>query len=140
MTPGDTLHATCVAWDRRGILILGPSGAGKSTLALGLMAFGATLVADDRTHVAARAGQVLAWVPDTIRSRIEARGLGLLGAESTGPVPLALAVDLGQRETDRLPPERSLTICGHQIPCVHNAGIDRLPALLIQYMKAGRVA
>ncbi|WP_336246024.1 HPr kinase/phosphatase C-terminal domain-containing protein [Mesobacterium pallidum] len=139
-TPDETLHATCVAWDGRGMLILGPSGAGKSTLALGLMAHGATLVADDRTHVAEQGGQVMAWVPETIRGRIEARGVGLLHAEITGPVPLALVVDLGQDETDRLPPWREAVICGRPLACVHNAGIDRLPALLIQYMRQGRAA
>lgn len=45
------LHASCVALDGRGLLILGPSGSGKSALALELMALGADLVADDRTEI-----------------------------------------------------------------------------------------
>ena len=48
------LHATCVAVDGRGLLILGPSGSGKSALALQLIALGAQLVADDRTRVSRR--------------------------------------------------------------------------------------
>ena len=42
------LHASAVALDGRGALLLGASGAGKSGLALRLMALGARLVADDR--------------------------------------------------------------------------------------------
>jgi len=45
-------HATTVAVAGRGLMIEGPSGSGKSALALELMAFGAELVADDRTRVA----------------------------------------------------------------------------------------
>ncbi|MDA3887407.1 MAG: serine kinase, partial [Allgaiera sp.] len=57
------LHASCVALDGRGVLILGPSGAGKSGLALQLMALGARLVADDRTRLNPRAGRLIARAP-----------------------------------------------------------------------------
>ena len=43
----ENLHASFVAINGRGVLILGPSGAGKSALALQLIAFGAKLVAGD---------------------------------------------------------------------------------------------
>ncbi|MEM9638850.1 MAG: hypothetical protein AAGA94_14475, partial [Pseudomonadota bacterium] len=49
--PSDILHASCVACQGRAVLILGRSGQGKSGLALQLMAYGADLVADDRTQV-----------------------------------------------------------------------------------------
>jgi HPr kinase/phosphorylase len=45
------LHATCVAWCGRGVLITGPSGSGKSTLALELIHRGWMLVADDAVIV-----------------------------------------------------------------------------------------
>jgi HPr Serine kinase C-terminal domain len=45
------LHATCVAWFGRGVLITGPSGSGKSTLALKLIERGWMLVADDAVIV-----------------------------------------------------------------------------------------
>ncbi|MEF9600929.1 HPr kinase/phosphatase C-terminal domain-containing protein, partial [Paracoccus sp. PXZ] len=72
------LHASCIAHRGRGLLILGPSGAGKSTLALEMMAFGATLVADDRTILRREGGRIVADAPDSIRGRIEARGVGIL--------------------------------------------------------------
>ena len=59
------VHASCIAHRGRGLLILGPSGAGKSTLALEMMAYGAALVADDRT-VLRLAGDHL--IADSIRA------------------------------------------------------------------------
>ena len=57
MPPETILHATCIAWQGRGVLIRGPSGSGKSALALGLMAHGAVLVADDRVKLSLQNGQ-----------------------------------------------------------------------------------
>ena len=42
------VHATCVAVNGKGVLIVGASGSGKSTLALQMLAMGAELVADDQ--------------------------------------------------------------------------------------------
>ena len=82
--PTDILHATCVAVDGRGLLILGPSGSGKSGLALRLIALGATLVSDDRTRITAHEGLLTATCPSpAILGLIEARGLGLLRAPVT---------------------------------------------------------
>jgi HPr kinase/phosphorylase len=50
----EILHASCIALEGRGLLILGPSGAGKSSLAIRMMALGASLVSDDRTLVSVR--------------------------------------------------------------------------------------
>ena len=47
----NTIHATCVAIEGRGVLIVGPSGSGKSDLALRLIDRGAALVADDYTDL-----------------------------------------------------------------------------------------
>ena len=82
-----TLHATTVAFDRRGILILGKSGSGKSSLALDLMGRGATLVSDDRVHLSHVPGGLKASPPEAIAGVIEARGVGLLAAEWTAPNP-----------------------------------------------------
>ena len=71
-------HASCVAWQGRGALILGRSGAGKSALALQLMALGADLVSDDRTELLAEADALTARAPATIQGLIEARGVGLM--------------------------------------------------------------
>lgn len=135
-----TLHASCVALDRRAVLILGPSGAGKSGLALQLIAMGCQLVADDRTLLQVRDGQVWARVPDAIRGRIEARFVGILAAPPAGPRAVALAVDLGQDETERLPIHRTIDLCGQAIPCLRRVAAPHFPAAVLLCLGAGRIA
>lgn len=134
------LHATCVAVDGQGVLILGPSGAGKSGLALQLMALGARLVADDRTRIARRGTQVIARAPAAIHGRIEARGLGILGADALPEAPVALAVDLSRTEDQRLPPQREFPLLGLAVPLCHRGEMVHFPAAIVQYIKGGRIA
>ena len=80
------VHASCVAWKGRGLLIGGPVGSGKSSLALQLMAFGADLIADDRTALSAdRDGPPVAAPVAPIAGLIEARGVGILPADAGAP-------------------------------------------------------
>ena len=135
---GTVLHATCVAWERRAILIRGPSGAGKSALGLELMAWGARLVADDRTELAARGGRLLASCPASIRGLIEARGVGILRAEPEAEAEVVVIADLGTEEAERLPPWREEALLGVPLPCLQKPASGRFAAALIQYLKAGR--
>jgi len=132
------LHASCVAHRGRGLLILGPSGAGKSGLALEMLAFGALLVADDRTLLRREGGRIIADAPESLRGLIEARGAGILHATAHGPVELALAVDLARPEPLRLPPDRRLDLLGGTLPLVLGAGRVHLASILLQYLAAGR--
>lgn len=133
-----TIHASCVAIGGRGVVILGASGAGKSSLALSMMALGAGLVADDRTRIERRGAVLIADCPEAIRGRIEARRVGILSASPTGPVELALAVDLDRPEPDRLPPFRTIGLLGVQLPLVLGQGHGHLAPVLRQYLLAGR--
>jgi HPr kinase/phosphorylase len=134
-----TLHASCVALDGQGVLILGPSGSGKSAMALDLMALGARLVADDRTVIAAGDGVPVAVCPPAIRGRIEARGIGILAADPSPPVPVVLVVDLGTPEPDRLPPRRTRTLAGYPVALVQNPGHGPFAAAIVQYLRRGRI-
>ncbi|MCV2872261.1 HPr kinase/phosphatase C-terminal domain-containing protein [Defluviimonas sp. WL0050] len=134
------LHASCVALAGRGVLIFGPSGSGKSGLALQLMALGCDLVADDRTAVATRDGVAVATAPEAIRGKIEARGVGLLRAETLAVARLALAVDLAHLESERLPPLRTHSVLGVELPLLHRIESPHFPAAILQYLKAGRAA
>ncbi len=137
---GTVLHASCIAVNGRGLLILGPSGAGKSALALQLMAFGADLVADDRTLIRREGDRLLARAPEPLSGLIEARGIGLLTARALADVPLSLVVDLAQTESDRLPPRRSVTILGTTLDLVLRSQSDHFSAALLCYLKGNRSA
>ncbi len=133
----ETLHASCVALDGRGVLILGRSGAGKSSLALELMALGARLVADDRTVLHAGDGAPVASCPPAIRGRIEARGVGILAADPAPPAPVVLVVDLDTSEAGRLPPRRTRDLAGQPVALLHNPGRGPFAAAIVQYLRGG---
>lgn len=130
-------HATCVAYQARGLLIRGASGRGKSALALSLMAFGADLVSDDRVKLTLKDGLVVADAAPNIRGMIEARGIGLLAAESVGPVPVVAVVDLDQAETDRLPVAHQTRVMGQSVPLFRAVDAPHFAPALIQYLKSG---
>ncbi|WP_323005822.1 HPr kinase/phosphatase C-terminal domain-containing protein [Pseudorhodobacter sp.] len=135
----ETLHATCVAVDGKGVLVLGASGAGKSALALNLLAHGAQLVADDRTILTRIQGQVMASCPPQILGLIEARGLGLLHADPILQAPICLIVDLDNVETERLPPKRRRDLLGVPIDLVFASTSRHFPVGLLQLLRSGRV-
>ena len=102
------LRVTCVALlvaDKlAAVLLRGESGAGKSDLALRLIDQGALLVADDLVEMSERDGKLIASAPQTIRGRMEVRGLGIMAVPSVDDAPVALIVDLVAPETvERLP-------------------------------------
>jgi HPr kinase/phosphorylase len=136
-----TLHASAVLLGARAVLIRGPSGSGKSKLALALIeAAGADgrlpfarLVADDRTHVEAVHGRVVARAPEELAGLIEVRGLGVrrLPYERAGVVDLV--VDLAANDADRMPgPEQcEAEIAGIRLPRLPVAPMaDALPLVL----------
>ena len=137
---GINIHAGCVSVDGRGVLITGPSGSGKSALALQLMAFGARLVSDDRTLLTLRDGRLHATCPPAIRGMIEARGLGILNADTVDGADVVLAVDMGVTGAERLPPHRSVTYLGRTVDLVQAQRDPHFPAALLAYLKGGRRA
>ncbi|NKX42986.1 HPr kinase/phosphorylase [Roseicyclus persicicus] len=133
------LHATGVAVDGRGLLILGGSGTGKSGLALELMAHGARLIADDGLWLDTASRPPALRRPAQATGLIEARRVGLLHAGDTlAEAPLALAVDLDRAETDRLPPPRRIAVGETGCPLIHGAGDPRLAPALLLMLRHGR--
>lgn len=112
----DIIHASCVAVDEKGLLIIGGSGSGKSCLALQLMSLGARLVSDDRTQLSLRDGVVLAEAPRSIEGLIEARGVGILEAPFSRSCAIHIVVDMDQVEPHRLPEEKHFTLLGRSYP------------------------
>ena len=132
------LHASCVAFAGRGVLILGPSGSGKSGLALGLIALGAGLVADDAVLIAPEGEGVRAARPPGLPHLIEARGVGLLRDRGPASARVALAVDLGRDEVERLPPRRSIALAGIDVDVIWNTRSAHFPAAIRHYVMHGR--
>lgn len=136
--PAQVLHASCVAFGQRGVLILGSSGAGKSALALNLMALGAELVADDRVALHNDDSNLLASAPPGLPPLIEARGIGLLNARLLDRASVVLVVDLGQTEAERLPPRRHITLMNHKLEVVHGPVSGHFAAAIRHYILMGR--
>ncbi len=117
----ETLHATCVVVEGKGVLLCGPPGSGKSDLALRLIDGGATLVADDVVAVKASGGTVIASFPDgpdNLKGVIEVRGLGLVRVVSSQETPVTLCVHLSPLQIARLPEAVTSIIAGLEIPAL----------------------
>ena len=115
----ENLHASTVASEGRAVLIAGPSGSGKSDLALRLLDRGFTLVSDDRTIVRREGEKLIASSPETIRGKLEVRGVGIVDVESVTDVPIALVVEL-TIDIERLPDDsRERLILGAGIPLIN---------------------
>src|SRR3954464_14834671 len=90
----ETLHASAVASEGRGVLITGPSGSGKSDLALRLLDRGFALVSDDQTIAKRASDRLLAPGPSTLAGKLEVRGIGIVEMDRVEDVPVAFLVEL----------------------------------------------
>jgi HPr kinase/phosphorylase len=132
------IHASCIAVDGKGLLILGDSGSGKSSLALALMAFGAELVSDDRVLLSLEDEKIKAQAPTAISGMIEARGVGILNSSYLPHVYINVVVNMQKTERMRLPEKKSFDILGVSIPCYHRSDNPSFPAAILQLLKSGR--
>jgi serine kinase of HPr protein (carbohydrate metabolism regulator) len=118
-----------VALGRTAALLRGPSGSGKSDLALrflflarrGPAALEAPiLVADDQVCLVRNDARILAKSPDTIRGKMEVRGVGIVEVKSLMEAELALVVDLmPAAEIERLPEGNAKArLLGIELPLV----------------------
>lgn len=127
------LHASCVAIQGRGVLLLGPSGAGKSDLALRLIDRGAVLVADDQVELRVQGQDVLASAPASLKGLLEVRGVGVVHYPLCEDVPIVLAVTLvSPEQVERLPLPQMQNYCGKDIPHLHLNGRESSVAVKVE--------
>jgi serine kinase of HPr protein (carbohydrate metabolism regulator) len=109
----EVVHGTCVALGRHAVLLRGPPGSGKSDLALrflfqarrGPAALEApVLVADDQVRLASDGNRLVASPLESVRGRLEVRGVGIVPVKSISEAELVLVVDLADAAAiERLP-------------------------------------
>jgi HPr kinase/phosphorylase len=139
-TPSDapTIHACAVLVGARALLIRGPAGAGKSQLALKLIQASGTdrlafvrLIADDRVHLAAANGRLIAWAPANLAGLLEIRGIGIRRLPYEPMAVVRLVVDLATA-TERMPQAAAETeIEGVRLPRLAVApGVDAFSLVL----------
>lgn len=135
----EPLHATCICVDGRGVLLIGASGSGKSDLALRLIESGATLVADDYTHIQRTAQPALiASPPARLQGLLEVRGVGILTLPFLQEAPLSLAVKLVEREAvERLPEPAFFSCHDVQLPLLSLHAHDASTTAKIRVALAG---
>ncbi|MBP5161157.1 MAG: HPr kinase/phosphatase C-terminal domain-containing protein [Alphaproteobacteria bacterium] len=114
------LHASCVEFHKKGILLLGPSGSGKSELALRLISLGARLVADD--CVLFDATTLQAVCPDNLCGKMEMRGVGIVPMPHKNKTKIHLCVALCPRAQVERFPLTADTFEG--VPLLHLSGHD----------------
>lgn len=113
------IHASCVSYFGKGILIRGKSGLGKSDLALRLiMDKGCMLIGDDRVDIFAKKGKLRAYGIKTIANMLEVRGIGLAHFPSQKSADIHLIVDLEKdsENIERLPEPETEELEGITIP------------------------
>jgi len=142
-----TIHASAVLVGTRAVLIRGPSASGKSRLALelieaaraGVLLF-ARLVADDRVHLEAAGGRLLARPAAALAGLIEVRGIGLLRVAHEPSAVVGFVVDLAAADATRLPEpdKRKADIDGILVPRLAVApGAAALP-LVLAFIKSSQ--
>ena len=132
-----TIHATCLSWHGKAVLVTGKSGSGKSGLGLQLMVLGCDLIADDHTCLERSENQIIASCPPTLTGLIEARGIGILNASHAPSAAVALVVDLNETETARLPQQRLFTVLGCDLPLIWRVDGAHFVSAILQILKSG---
>ena len=124
-----TVHASCVAFGNKAILMRGKPASGKSDLVLQLIdsqghglgerLLRAKLVADDQVVLSRVGDVVFASPPEILKGKLEMRGRGIITISHKPKAKLELVIDLLPRvEIARMPENDAMIteILGVQFP------------------------
>ena len=121
------IHASCVCWRKKGILVLGDSGLGKSDLCLRMIINKqARLVSDDRVDLDVINNKLQASPPKTLEGLLEVRGLGILSFPYQKKCDINLVVSLvsNREDIDRYPEGDYFEFQGLKIPQIKLYSFD----------------
>ena len=112
------IHASCVRWQNKGILLLGNSSQGKSTGALALIEKGAVLVADDYVELSKKNNDIIATCPQTISGKIEVRGIGIISMDFSTQTNVDFVIDCVKdfASVPRMPDKKTKKFFDKEIP------------------------
>jgi serine kinase of HPr protein (carbohydrate metabolism regulator) len=137
------VQANCVVVEGVGVLLRGPPGSGKSDLTLRLIDGGAKLVADDGVELRRTSDAIIARLPptapDSVRGRIEVRGLGIAPVPTVAEARLDLVIDLVPAEAvERLPEPATTELLGVKLSLLRLDGLEpSAPAKVRLAVRAG---
>jgi serine kinase of HPr protein (carbohydrate metabolism regulator) len=137
------VQANCVVVEGTGVLLRGPPGSGKSDLTLRLIDGAAMLVADDGVELRRSGDAVVARLPpaapESVRGRIEVRGLGIAPVPTVAEVRLDLVIDLVPPESvERLPEPATVELLGVRLCLLRLHGLEpSAPAKVRLAVRAG---
>lgn len=120
MIEQSTIHATCIAWNKQGVLLRGHPGAGKSDLALRLIDSGGILVSDDQVIIINSNNRLIASPPEKLAGLLEVRGVGICTYPYLASCDVIVVLDLDNpAKPERLPDLQTQTesILAVEIAC-----------------------
>ena len=118
MSEQQTIHATLVALQNKGVLLKGKSSSGKSDLALRLIQNKkATLVADDIVIITKESTSVTGRAPQNLQGLLEVRGIGIVRLPFLAEISIDLIVNLqdNEKSVERMPKDAYENIFGVEI-------------------------
>lgn len=124
------VHASCIAFEGKGVLLRGPPGAGKSDLALRAIEAGARLVADDLVALDLRGDRVWARALPRADGRLEVRGVGIVRLPALDGAELVLLADLAGPE--RLPEPDFEPVLGRPVKRIRLAPFEISAAIKLR--------
>ena len=127
------LHATAVAIDGNGVLLIGPSGSGKSDLALRLIDRGAVLISDDAVELSVAGKRPMLATAPNIAGKLEIRGVGICTVDTASGAPLRMVAELATT-VDRMPDANITTsMAGFDIPLLKLVPFEVSAAIKLEY-------
>ena len=95
-------------------------------MAIGLIALGASLVADDQCEISIKNDKLKVSKPKSLPNGIEIRSIGLVSVPTVPQTQLKWVVDMDRVSEERMPELKVIDISGHRVPIILAKNMDDL--------------